>query len=109
MAEMNDLLNEAAASSTELAARALGAATAAQDVMDQAQALSATAAREAQRLHEHYAQAIAAIEHAAEHTGQAAAAAVQSMVDMGPDAVHATAAVKDMLEAAEAGIIHLGE
>jgi hypothetical protein len=108
-AYLNTLFEEAGVLAAEMAARALSGATAAGEVVAQAQAIGLKAVDEAERLHREYTESVAALQHAAEQAVQAAAGAVQQVDALMPEARAAATAARDMLEKVEGGILHLGQ
>jgi hypothetical protein len=108
-AYLTSLFEEAGLLASEMTARAHSGATAAGEVVEQAQAIGLKAVDEAERLHGEYAEAAAALRHAAEEAGQAAASAVQQVDALAPEAREAATAARDMLEKVGEGILHLGQ
>jgi len=97
MAEMNQLLDEAAQGCAELAARAEKDAASAHDVLEQAQLLATRAVDDGQKLHAEYTAAIAAVEAASAHAGSSVAAAARVVQEVPAEAVTAAQALQTML------------
>jgi len=106
---LNDLLDEAAQQCADLAAKASAAATAAGEIVEQAQAIGLDAVNAAERLHREYAEAIAAVAHASTQTGDAGTVAGEHVHAVPPKALEAVTAVKDMLVAVEGDAIQFGQ
>jgi ABC-type transporter Mla subunit MlaD len=103
------LAEEAALRTTEFASRAEAGATAAGDVIEQAEALGTHAIEEARSVHSEYQEAIAAIRHAAEQAREAAGEARRAVLSV-PEATQKTGtAVESLLAELHTEIREMGE
>ncbi len=109
MAEMNQLLDEAAQGCAELAARAETSASAAHDLVEQAQALGTRALDDGERLHHEYGEAITAIQQAANHAGHSIDAAARVVETVPQEALDAARSLQTMLTAAGGSLSQLAQ
>jgi hypothetical protein len=107
-AVLNDLLEEAARRTGELAARAEAGAAGASDLAEQARALGLRSVDEAKDARAGYAEAVAAVQHAANEAREAVDAAGTALLAVPKQAQTAGAAVAELLTGLHDELVQLG-